>query len=99
MKKVLIIFSGLFVGIIVLVGIIFLIITLTTKKMTCTAPLGEIVIMHNDDEVVGYTANGLDYDLDAQKAYSRQVGITNYLNEFEDFFLEATDGQGVCERN
>lgn len=96
MKKILIIIGAIaLVGIITAVAIVT-IISISSKKMKCESSKGNITIAYNDDEVVGYAANGFNFDLDSQKSYSKLIGIEAYLDEFESWFEDNTGG--VCER-
>lgn len=95
-KKILIIIGAIVAGIIVLAVLIIVIVSATSKHMKCTSSVGDIDIMYNDTQVTGYAGNGISYDLDYQQAYSKQVGIENYLNEFEGWFQENTSG--TCSR-
>ena len=52
--------------------------------------------MYNDKEIVGYTATGMSYDLDEQKAYAKRIGVDAYINEFSTWF--STNTTGTCEK-
>lgn len=92
---------GVFVGLIVLllIGIfgIIGIISDSSNKFVCTSKKGNITLMYNDEEILGYTASGITYDLDQQKEYSKQVGVEAYLEEFNDWFEKNTSGTCVKE--
>lgn len=92
---------GVFVGLIVLVFIgifgIMGIISDSSNKFVCTSKEGNITLMYNDEEILGYTASGITYDLDQQKEYSKQVGVEAYLEEFNDWFEKNTSGTCVKE--
>lgn len=96
MKKVLMIIGGIVVGIIVLALVIIGIVSVTSEKMTCKSSIGNITLMYNDETLTGYTATGMTFDLDQQKAYATVVGIDAYLDEFADWFADNTNG--VCVR-
>ncbi len=96
MKKILTIIGGIVVALILLGVIIFAVVSMTSKKMTCKSSKGNITIMYNDEKITGYTASGMTYDLDQQQAVAELVGIEAYLDEFEDWFADNTDG--TCER-
>lgn len=96
MKKVLMIIGGVVVGILVLAGAIIGIVALTSKKMECKSSVGNITIMYNDDEITGYAASGMTYDLDGQKAIAKQIGVGAYLDEFESWFEK--NAGGTCKR-
>ena len=79
------------------VGSIFLVISDSSNKLECTSPEGNITIMYNEEEILGYTATKMTYDLDQQKEYAKQVGVEAYLEEFNDWFEKNTTG--TCTRN
>lgn len=83
--------------IIFLVMTVFRIISDSSNKLICTSPEGNITIMYNEDEIVGYTASKMTYDLDEQKEYAKQVGVEAYLDEFNEWFENNTSG--ICKRN
>ena len=91
-KKALIIIGCILAGIVLLAIIIFLIVSATSKKFECTSSQGSITLMYSDTTINGYYSNGLSYDLDTQQAYAEQVGVENYLSEFNDWFEANTDG-------
>ncbi len=96
MKKVLTIAGAVVVGIIILSCVIIGVVKTTSKKMVCTSNKGKITIMYNEDTIKGYTANGVEYDLDGQKSYAEKIGVESYLQEFETFWATNTDGS--CKR-
>lgn len=96
MKKVLMIIGAVVLGIFALVAIIIGIVSLTSKKMKCESSRGDITIMYNDDEITGYAASGLSYDLDSQKSYAKSIGVDAYLDEFEEWFED--NAGGFCAR-
>lgn len=69
---------------------------LGTDKMTCKADEVEITIEYDSDNISGYSAYGMTYDLEGQREYARQIGTDPYLNEFESWFSINTGG--VCQR-
>ncbi len=97
MKKVLMIIGGIVVGVFVFAGIIIGIVSLTSQKMKCKSSVGNITIMYNDNEITGYAANGVEYDLDGQKAIAQRTGVEAYLDAFAKWFEENSDG--TCDRN
>ncbi len=96
MKKVLIIIGGIVLGFVALGCAIFAIVSLSSHKMKCESSAGNITIMYNDEKITGYTATGMSYDLETQGEYAKEVGIENYLTEFNDWFEKHTDG--TCKR-
>lgn len=96
MKKVLIIIGAIVAGLVALGVAIFVIVSLTSSKMKCTSSVGNITLMYNDNEITGYIVTNMSYDLDTQKEYSKLIGVESYLDEFEDWFEDNTDG--TCSR-
>lgn len=96
MKKALMIIGGIVVGILVLAGAIIGVVSLTSEKMQCKSSVGNITIMYNDDEITGYAASGMTYDLDQQKSVAERIGVKAYLDEFEEWFEE--NAGGTCKR-
>lgn len=92
MKKVLMIIGGIAIGCILLALVIFGAAYLTSKKLVCKSNEGNITIMYNDSNIVGYTSNGITYDLDNQKAYAERIGIDAYIIEFSNWFSSNTTG-------
>lgn len=48
--------------------------------------------MYDENRITGYTAVGINYDLDGQKKYAEQVGVEAYINEFATWFKNNTSG-------
>ena len=76
--------------------IIFTILSTATKEMVCESSTGNITIKYNKDTVVGYNSNTITYNIYEQREYADQIGIDLYLDEFEKWFKENT--QGTCKR-
>ena len=96
MKKFLVGLAIALVSITILGIIIFAVVSATSKKLVCKSNEGNITIMYNNKTITGYTANGIEYDLEGQKKYANQVGIDTYINEFSTWFDNNTTG--TCER-
>lgn len=94
---VLAIIGGLVIALIAVVVIIILIVSANTKKMTCKVDDDEITITYNESEITGYTAKNFSYDLDDQKEYAKEIGVDQYLSEFNEWFT--TETSGVCKLN
>lgn len=90
--KVLAIFGGICVGIIILVIVIFAVVSSNSNKLICKSSEGNITIMYNDETITGYTASGLSYDLDEQQSVAETMGIESYIYEFMTFFESNTTG-------
>ena len=74
----------------------FAFIDTATKKMVCESNMGTISITYNKTTIVGYKSNKITYNLYEQRTYADEVGIKQYLDEFEQWFQENT--QGTCKR-
>ena len=96
MKKVLMIIGGIFLGIIVLGVVIFVIVSVTSKKMVCKSDEGNITIMYNDKSITGYSTKRITYNFDEQQKYAEQIGIDAYLDEFATWFSNNTTG--TCKK-
>lgn len=92
MKKILMIFGGITLGVIILFIMVFTITSANSNKLVCESAEGNITIMYNDKTITGYTAVGFSYDLDGQKEYAEQVGIDAYVKEFSEWFNSNTTG-------
>lgn len=92
MKKVLTVIGGLFLVLVIVVAIILIVTSLTSKKLVCKSNEGNITIMYNDKTITGYTAKGITYDMDVQKQIAEQIGIESYITQFESWFKTNTTG-------
>lgn len=90
--KIFAIIGGFVVGIVVLAVVIISIVSSNSNKLVCKSNEGNITIMYNDNEITGYTASGMSYDLDQQKSYAKKVGVQAYLDEFSTWFETNTTG-------
>ena len=91
-SKVLIIIVCVISGIIALVALGMFLLSSGPKKLICTSPEGNITIKYTDEKIVGYTSKGISYDLEGQKKYAEEIGIDNYLEEFNTWFTSNTTG-------
>lgn len=96
MKKVLMIIGGIVIGLVIIGVVVFAVVSLTTSKLKCTSTQGNITLMYNDKSIAGYTASGIGYDLDEQKAIAELIGVEPYLEQFTKWFEQNTDG--TCTR-
>lgn len=71
---------------------IFGIISDSSNKLECKSNEGNITIMYNEEQILGYVSSDMTYDLDQQKEYAKQVGVDAYLEEFTDWFEKNTTG-------
>ena len=92
LKKVMIILGSIFAVLIA----IFLIVFLTSNRMVCRSPEGNITIMYNRRTITGYAARNMGFDLNEQQKVAREIGIEAYLEEFSYWF--ETNTSGSCER-
>ena len=92
-KKGIFIFLGiLFVSFIILSFFGFFAYFFSQDKMICNSPQGNITLMFNHKDLIGYTARGITYDFDQQKEIAKEVGIESYLIEFNSWFQKNTSG-------
>lgn len=96
MKKALTILGSIFLVIIVIVVVVLVVVSTTSNKLVCKSNEGNITIMYNDETITGYTASKMTFDLDEQKEIANQIGIEEYLNQFENWFK--TNTSGTCTR-
>ena len=96
MKKGLLIFVGIVGGVVVLFGLLFGLVSISSKKMVCKSDEGDITIMYNDSQITGYTAVGISYNLEEQKILAERIGVEAYLNDFSKWFKNNTSG--TCTR-
>lgn len=80
-----------------ILSLIFAISLSSTQKLVCESSGASITILYNGNDISGYSAYGMSYDLEGQRDYASQVGLEAYLFEFQEWFKSSTDG--VCERS
>ena len=69
----------------------------SSSKLVCESSEGNITLLYNEKEIVGYTSTGrLSYDLEGQKAIAERIGVEEYMYEFEIWFK--TNTTGTCKR-
>ena len=85
------------VAIIALVGVLFINVSNSSNKLICQSKEGNITLMYNSQELIGYTTSGMKYDLDNQKKYASEIGINAYIEEFKNWFEKNTSGNCVKE--
>ena len=69
----------------------------SSDKIVCTSDKGNITIMYNEEGITGYKANGMSYDLDAQKEHAKEIGMDAYITEFDNWFK--SNASGYCTIN
>ena len=82
------------IGAVVLVAIVacILFFFMGTKKLTCKSSQGNITLRYSKDNIVGYTAKNINYDLDGQQKIAEKIGVDAYLEQFKQWFANNTDG-------
>ena len=85
-----------FLILILIGGGILLFVFLTSKKLVCTSSEGSITLMYNGSKITGYKTKNATYDLDKGNELVEQIGIDEYLKEFENWFKSNTS-DGTCE--
>lgn len=96
MKNVFIVIGSIFLSFVVLLVALFIIGYVSLDKLECKSSEGNITIMYSEDEIVAYTANGINYDLDKQKKVAENIGVDAYMEEFSIWF--STNTTGTCKR-
>lgn len=91
-KIVLMVIGGVVVVVGVLLFVIFTCVSSSSNKLVCESKEGDITLMYNDKEIVGYSASNITYDLDQQQDYAKEVGIDSYMDEFSTWFESNTSG-------
>ena len=88
---------AIIVGFIILFVMLFFNIFSDSNKLVCKSDEGDITIMYDESQIIGYVANGISYDLDSQKEYAKKVGVDTYMIEFNNWFISNTSG--ICSIN
>ncbi len=91
---ILIVLGVIIVGIVLISILLFSVVNKSSNKLECKSDKGDITIMYTENEIVGYTAFGITYDLDEQKKVAEQIGVKAYLEEFNTWFKMNTNG--IC---
>ena len=65
---------------------LFSVVSSSSNKLECKSDIGNITILYNEEEIVGYNAVNISYDLDKQKEHAKNIGINAYLDEFYEWF-------------
>lgn len=96
-RKLIIIIAVIAAIILAIVVLLFSIISSSSNKLKCKSPEGNITIMYNEEEIIGYKSSNITYDLDKQKEYAKHIGINAYIDEFNNWFINNTTGS--CTKN
>lgn len=91
---ILIVILGIVILGFVLIVVLGIVSVSNSNKFVCESSEAKITIMYNDDELLGYSASGMYYDLDKQKELVSEVGMDAYLEAFNEWF-EINAG-GTC---
>ena len=89
---ILAIIGGFVVGIIVLFIVIFTGVSATSDKLICKSDQGNITIMYNKNGLTGYKTVGMTYEYEQQKELAKQIGVDEYISEFNEWFITNTTG-------
>lgn len=92
MKKILMIIGAIVLFFVIIGIIIFSVVSFSSKKLVCKSDEGNITIMYNSKTITGYTTKGMTYDFDAQKEYADEIGVDDYIEEFDNWFKSNTTG-------
>lgn len=84
-------------GVVAFFVLVFKNLTADANKLVCKSNEGNITIMYKNDEIIGYTVVNMEYDLDEQKEYAKEIGIDAYILEFKEWFSSHTTGSCVVE--
>ena len=78
------------------IAIIFAIVFSTSKKLVCKSSEGNITLMYRGDKLTGYVVKNASFDLDKGNEKVKELGIDEYLKQFELWFTSNTT-DGKCE--
>lgn len=66
-------------------------------KLVCEAKEGDITLTFTDDEITGYDARDITYDMDKQAELFKQYGKTVYMDTFNQWFEDNTSGSCIMK--
>ena len=84
--------GGIFLAVFLLVIVLQFVLSIGIKRLVCTADEGSITIIYNKDNITGYDADNIEYDLEEQQQYASEVGVDAYMKEFSEWFQSNTTG-------
>ena len=92
MNKKIIIIIG--ISIFVLISFISIIIIFKpfSNKLVCKSKHGNITLIYNKKNITGYSAKNMTYKLDEQNKIAHQIGIEEYMKQFNEWFKNTTSG-------
>lgn len=85
---------GLIIAIVIAIIVIFKSGATGPDKLVCKSDKGNLTIMYNKNELVDYEADGIDYDLDADKLEANKIGVEKYIIAMYSWFVDTK--QGTC---
>ena len=98
MKKVVLIVISVIVVILVIVFGVITFIFKDSEKFVCKSSEGSITIYYKNGKINGYSSVGrYSYDFDEQKKDAEQMGIEEYFEQFNVWFVENSTN-GKCEK-
>ena len=95
--------NGIFRGLLFGFGMIFIIsigvyicTSITSKKLVCKSSEAEITLKYSNNQLIGFTANNVKLDINQVKETIKEIGMEEYLKQFELWFKSNTTN-GICE--
>ncbi len=62
-------------------------------KLVCNSSIGGIVLTFADNEISDYKTSGeITFDIESQQIAMKQIGVKQYKESFNDWFINNTDG-------
>ena len=89
---ILAIIGGIVVAVVILFIVIFTGVSATSDKLICKSDQGNITIMYNKNGLTGYKTVGMTYEYEQQKELAKQIGVDEYISEFNEWFITNTTG-------
>lgn len=77
---------------------IVIIVSAVSKKYICKSSRGNITLLYRNNKLVGYTTNGINYNLEEGKERVKKIGLEDYFKEFNIWFIQTTI-DGTCKYN
>ncbi len=92
-NKLLVIILAIIIVGFISIGAIFYLSSAKSEKLVCKSDEGNITIMYNKKgKITAYLANGITYDFDEQKEVAEEMGIDDYIKDFDNWFKSNTSG-------
>ena len=88
-----------FIGFILLALNISLVITIivlynSQDKLVCKSDNNKIILYYEDNKITDYSSKKIEFNLEGQNGYVKQIGIDKYLEEYTIWFK--TNHNGKC---